>query len=119
MVSELGTVLVTGGSSGLGAAVVHAVMDAGGTPVILDGRPGGCHPPRAGRHGDAVLRRPAGAVQARARRPAQPARARGRRCRVRPPAAEGVRGARTADLPVGRDIVAVNDRPILLALRAL
>ena len=33
---ELGTVLVTGGSSGLGAAVVEAVGAAGGTPVILD-----------------------------------------------------------------------------------
>jgi NAD(P)-dependent dehydrogenase (short-subunit alcohol dehydrogenase family) len=35
----LGTVLVTGGSSGLGAAVVEAVADAGGTPVVLDLRP--------------------------------------------------------------------------------
>lgn len=32
----LGTVLVTGGSSGLGAAVVDAVEKAGGTPVVLD-----------------------------------------------------------------------------------
>ena len=32
----LGTVLVTGGSSGLGAAVVAAVADAGGRPVNLD-----------------------------------------------------------------------------------
>ncbi|MDQ3615722.1 MAG: SDR family oxidoreductase [Actinomycetota bacterium] len=32
----LGTVLVTGGASGLGAAVVQAVADAGGRPVILD-----------------------------------------------------------------------------------
>jgi len=32
----LGTVLVTGGSSGLGAAVVAAVRDEGGTPVVLD-----------------------------------------------------------------------------------
>jgi NAD(P)-dependent dehydrogenase (short-subunit alcohol dehydrogenase family) len=31
-----GTVLVTGGASGLGAAVAHAVADAGGTPVVLD-----------------------------------------------------------------------------------
>jgi NAD(P)-dependent dehydrogenase (short-subunit alcohol dehydrogenase family) len=31
-----GTVLVTGGSSGLGAAVVAAVAKRGGTPVILD-----------------------------------------------------------------------------------
>jgi NAD(P)-dependent dehydrogenase (short-subunit alcohol dehydrogenase family) len=33
---SLGTVLVTGGASGLGAAVVRAVADAGGRPVILD-----------------------------------------------------------------------------------
>src|SRR4051794_35412401 len=39
MVSELGTVLVTGGSSGLGAAVAQAVMAAGGNPGILDVRP--------------------------------------------------------------------------------
>jgi NAD(P)-dependent dehydrogenase (short-subunit alcohol dehydrogenase family) len=32
----LSTVLVTGGSSGLGAAVVQAVVKAGGTPVVLD-----------------------------------------------------------------------------------
>ncbi|GAA4785368.1 SDR family oxidoreductase [Actinomycetospora chlora] len=31
-----GTVLVTGGSSGLGAAVCEAVVAAGGTPVVLD-----------------------------------------------------------------------------------
>lgn len=40
--SELGTVLVTGGASGLGAAVVEAVVGGGGTPVVLDR-----HPPRA------------------------------------------------------------------------
>jgi NAD(P)-dependent dehydrogenase (short-subunit alcohol dehydrogenase family) len=34
--SELGTVIVTGGASGLGAAVAHAVHEAGGTPVVLD-----------------------------------------------------------------------------------
>jgi NAD(P)-dependent dehydrogenase (short-subunit alcohol dehydrogenase family) len=34
--TTLGTVLVTGGSSGLGAAVARAVADAGGRPVILD-----------------------------------------------------------------------------------
>ncbi len=33
---ELGTVLVTGGSSGLGAAVARAVEERGGTPVVLD-----------------------------------------------------------------------------------
>jgi NAD(P)-dependent dehydrogenase (short-subunit alcohol dehydrogenase family) len=32
----LGTVLVTGGASGLGAAVANAVADAGGDPVVLD-----------------------------------------------------------------------------------
>jgi 2-dehydro-3-deoxy-L-rhamnonate dehydrogenase (NAD+) len=32
----LGTVLVTGGASGLGAAVVAAVAREGGTPVVLD-----------------------------------------------------------------------------------
>jgi NAD(P)-dependent dehydrogenase (short-subunit alcohol dehydrogenase family) len=32
----LGTIAVTGGASGLGAAVVAAVADAGGTPVALD-----------------------------------------------------------------------------------
>jgi NAD(P)-dependent dehydrogenase (short-subunit alcohol dehydrogenase family) len=31
-----GVVLVTGGASGLGAAVARAVGDAGGTPVVLD-----------------------------------------------------------------------------------
>jgi NAD(P)-dependent dehydrogenase (short-subunit alcohol dehydrogenase family) len=33
---EAGRVLVTGGSSGLGAAVVDAVVDAGGQPIVLD-----------------------------------------------------------------------------------
>lgn len=33
---SIGTVLVTGGASGLGAAVAQAVADAGGRPVILD-----------------------------------------------------------------------------------
>ena len=36
MTEELGCVLVTGGSSGLGAAVVDAVVQAGGRPVVLD-----------------------------------------------------------------------------------
>ena len=39
MAAELGRVLVTGGSSGLGAAIVRAVARAGGTPVVLDRRP--------------------------------------------------------------------------------
>jgi NAD(P)-dependent dehydrogenase (short-subunit alcohol dehydrogenase family) len=33
---QLGTVLITGGSSGLGAAVVEAVTKQGGHPVVLD-----------------------------------------------------------------------------------
>lgn len=33
---ELGEVIVTGGSSGLGAAVAQAVMGAGGAPIVLD-----------------------------------------------------------------------------------
>jgi NAD(P)-dependent dehydrogenase (short-subunit alcohol dehydrogenase family) len=36
LVTVVGTVLVTGGASGLGAAVARAVADAGGRPVILD-----------------------------------------------------------------------------------
>ena len=32
----IGTVLITGGASGLGAAVVRAVAEAGGRPVVLD-----------------------------------------------------------------------------------
>jgi NAD(P)-dependent dehydrogenase (short-subunit alcohol dehydrogenase family) len=36
--STLGTVLVTGGASGLGAAVARAVADAGGRPLVLDRR---------------------------------------------------------------------------------
>ncbi|RZS82739.1 NADP-dependent 3-hydroxy acid dehydrogenase YdfG [Motilibacter rhizosphaerae] len=34
--TDVGKVLVTGGSSGLGAAVVQAVEKAGGTPYVLD-----------------------------------------------------------------------------------
>ena len=34
-----GAVLVTGGSSGLGAAVVDAVAKRGATPVVLDRQP--------------------------------------------------------------------------------
>ncbi|HEY0454373.1 SDR family oxidoreductase [Actinophytocola sp.] len=33
---DLGTVLITGGASGLGAATVEAVRDAGGTPLVID-----------------------------------------------------------------------------------
>jgi NAD(P)-dependent dehydrogenase (short-subunit alcohol dehydrogenase family) len=44
---SLGVVLVTGGASGLGAAVVDAVATAGGKPVVLDRRP-----PSPGEHGD-------------------------------------------------------------------
>jgi NAD(P)-dependent dehydrogenase (short-subunit alcohol dehydrogenase family) len=36
MSGELGVVVVTGGASGLGAAVARAVADDGGTPVVLD-----------------------------------------------------------------------------------
>src|ERR671912_1531869 len=35
----LGTVLITGGASGLGAAVAAAVEAEGGTPVVLDLQP--------------------------------------------------------------------------------
>jgi NAD(P)-dependent dehydrogenase (short-subunit alcohol dehydrogenase family) len=35
-VTEVGTVLVTGGASGLGRAIADAVDKAGGTPVVLD-----------------------------------------------------------------------------------
>jgi NAD(P)-dependent dehydrogenase (short-subunit alcohol dehydrogenase family) len=42
--AELGTVLVTGGASGLGAAVCAAVVEAGGSPIVLDRRqPGSGH----------------------------------------------------------------------------
>lgn len=36
---RLGAVLITGGSSGLGAAVVAAVARHGGTPLVIDRRP--------------------------------------------------------------------------------
>ena len=36
---DLGITIVTGGASGLGAAVAAAVAAAGGTPVVLDRRP--------------------------------------------------------------------------------
>ena len=35
----LGTILITGGASGLGAAIAEAVYAEGGTPVVLDRRP--------------------------------------------------------------------------------
>jgi NAD(P)-dependent dehydrogenase (short-subunit alcohol dehydrogenase family) len=35
----LGTILITGGASGLGAAIATAVEAEGGTPVVLDRRP--------------------------------------------------------------------------------
>jgi 2-dehydro-3-deoxy-L-rhamnonate dehydrogenase (NAD+) len=34
--SDLGTVIVTGGASGLGAAIAHGVADHGGTAVVFD-----------------------------------------------------------------------------------
>jgi NAD(P)-dependent dehydrogenase (short-subunit alcohol dehydrogenase family) len=37
--ADLGTVLVTGGASGLGAAVVDAIARCGGTPVVMDRQP--------------------------------------------------------------------------------
>jgi NADP-dependent 3-hydroxy acid dehydrogenase YdfG len=39
MHSDLGTIIVTGGASGLGEAVARGVEAAGGTPVVLDRRP--------------------------------------------------------------------------------
>src|SRR3954453_7524429 len=39
MLHDLGTVLVTGGASGLGAAVVAAVEDGGGSAIVLDRAP--------------------------------------------------------------------------------
>jgi len=41
---QLGNVIVTGGSRGLGAAVVDAVIKAGGQPMILDRVPSQAHP---------------------------------------------------------------------------
>jgi NAD(P)-dependent dehydrogenase (short-subunit alcohol dehydrogenase family) len=38
-VAELGTTVVTGGSSGLGAAIAEAVAERGGNPVVLDVKP--------------------------------------------------------------------------------
>ena len=39
MSADIGTVIVTGGASGLGAAIAHGVREAGGTAVVLDRRP--------------------------------------------------------------------------------
>ena len=39
MPDDLGTVIVTGGASGLGAAIADRVQRAGGTPVVLDLNP--------------------------------------------------------------------------------
>ncbi|GAA3825082.1 MULTISPECIES: SDR family oxidoreductase [Amycolatopsis] len=39
MAASPGKVLITGGASGLGAATVKAVADAGGTPLVLDRKP--------------------------------------------------------------------------------
>jgi NAD(P)-dependent dehydrogenase (short-subunit alcohol dehydrogenase family) len=36
MQADIGPVIVTGGASGLGAAVAEAVAEAGGTPIVLD-----------------------------------------------------------------------------------
>ena len=36
---DLGAVIVTGGASGLGAAIAEAVADIGGTPIVIDRRP--------------------------------------------------------------------------------
>jgi len=47
----IGTVVVTGGASGLGLAVSAAVAEAGGRPVVLDRQP----PPAASQHADHVL----------------------------------------------------------------
>jgi NAD(P)-dependent dehydrogenase (short-subunit alcohol dehydrogenase family) len=37
--ADLGRIVVTGGASGLGAAIVQAVDDAGGTPIVVDMNP--------------------------------------------------------------------------------
>ena len=61
--SDPGTVIVTGGASGLGAAVAAAVDRAGGTPLVLDraGWPGGHDGERVdlsdGRAAEAAVRR--------------------------------------------------------------
>jgi len=37
--ADLGTVVITGGASGLGAAIACGVAGSGGTPIVLDRRP--------------------------------------------------------------------------------
>ena len=59
----LGTVIVTGAASGLGAAVAAAVAGAGGTPVALD-----LQPPDAGHDHEVVDLSDAGAARAAVQR---------------------------------------------------
>jgi NAD(P)-dependent dehydrogenase (short-subunit alcohol dehydrogenase family) len=54
MRADPGVVVVSGGASGLGAAVVRAVAEAGGTPLVLDLRP----PDRDAEHAVVDLTRP-------------------------------------------------------------
>ena len=54
MRADPGVVLVSGGASGLGAAVVRAVAEAGGTPLVLDLRP----PDHAAEHAIVDVTRP-------------------------------------------------------------
>jgi NAD(P)-dependent dehydrogenase (short-subunit alcohol dehydrogenase family) len=59
----LGTVIVTGGSSGLGRAVAEGVVAHGGTPVVLD-----LHPPDAGHEHECVDLSDTAAAEAAVRR---------------------------------------------------
>src|SRR5437868_12131588 len=54
MRADPGVVVVSGGASGLGAAVVRAVAEARGTPLVLDLRP----PDRDAEHAVVDLTRP-------------------------------------------------------------